>query len=90
MYVPTNHVYVGDIFLLGRADIIKPNLSVREGLGASLLFSLLNLEARVIEGWSSSLWELQANDKSAFQDHCCIASLHAGLHDGPSDLVDTC
>lgn len=33
MYVPTNHVYVGDIFLLGRPDIIKPNLSVREGLG---------------------------------------------------------
>lgn len=32
VYVPTNHVYVGDIFLLGRPDIIKPNLSVREGL----------------------------------------------------------
>ena len=33
VYVPTNHVYVGDIFLLGKADIIKTNLSVREGLG---------------------------------------------------------
>ena len=33
MYVPTNHVYVGDIFLLGKADIIKTDLSVREGLG---------------------------------------------------------
>jgi uncharacterized membrane protein len=32
VYVPTNHVYVGDIFLLGKDDIIKPNLSVREGL----------------------------------------------------------
>ncbi|KAK9808400.1 hypothetical protein WJX73_000494 [Symbiochloris irregularis] len=32
VYIPTNHVYVGDIFLMGRADIIKPNLSVREGL----------------------------------------------------------
>ena len=32
VYVPTNHVYVGDIFLLGSEDIIKPNLSVREGL----------------------------------------------------------
>lgn len=32
IYVPTNHVYVGDIFLMGGEDIIKPNLSVREGL----------------------------------------------------------
>ena len=32
VYVPTNHVYVGDIFLLTSDDIIKPNLSVREGL----------------------------------------------------------
>lgn len=40
VYVPTNHVYVGDIFLLGKADIIKTNLSVREGLGASLHMSL--------------------------------------------------
>ena len=32
IYVPTNHVYVGDIFLMGSDDIIKPNLSVREGL----------------------------------------------------------
>ncbi|KAL4421546.1 hypothetical protein ABPG75_010837 [Micractinium tetrahymenae] len=31
-YVPTNHVYVGDIFLLGEKDIIRNNLSVREGL----------------------------------------------------------
>ena len=34
--MPTNHVYVGDIFLLGKADIIKTNLSVREGLGKPL------------------------------------------------------
>ncbi len=32
VYVPTNHVYVGDIFLLASEDIIKPHLSVREGL----------------------------------------------------------
>ena len=32
VYVPTNHVYVGDIFLLTSEDIIKPHLSVREGL----------------------------------------------------------
>ena len=33
VYVPTNHIYVGDVFLLGKSDIIKVNLSVREGLG---------------------------------------------------------
>lgn len=32
IYVPTNHVYVGDIFLMGEEEIIKPQLSVREGL----------------------------------------------------------
>ena len=34
VYVPTNHIYVGDIFLLGKEDVIHTNLSVREGLGA--------------------------------------------------------
>lgn len=33
VYVPTNHIYVGDIFLLSKSDIIRTNLSVREGLG---------------------------------------------------------
>lgn len=32
VYVPTNHVYVGDIFLLSAKDILRPNLSVREGI----------------------------------------------------------
>ena len=36
VYVPTNHIYVGDVFLLGKQDIIKVNLSVREGLGEKL------------------------------------------------------
>lgn len=40
MYVPTNHIYVGDIFLLGKEDIIRTNLSVREGLGDLLLCHL--------------------------------------------------
>ncbi|PNW70972.1 hypothetical protein CHLRE_17g741050v5 [Chlamydomonas reinhardtii] len=32
VYVPTNHVYVGDIFLLEDKDVMHTNLSVREGL----------------------------------------------------------
>ena len=33
VYVPTNHLYIGDIVLLNTKDIIRPNLSVREGIG---------------------------------------------------------
>lgn len=32
VYVPTNHLYIGDIVLLNSKDIIRPNLSVREGI----------------------------------------------------------
>ena len=51
VYVPTNHVYVGDIFLLGKGDIIKPNLSVREGLGAccAALLALTSFAARQLD-----------------------------------------
>ncbi|KAH7572580.1 hypothetical protein JRO89_XS04G0277500 [Xanthoceras sorbifolium] len=33
VYVPTNHLYIGDIFLINANDVIRPNLSVREGIG---------------------------------------------------------
>ncbi|KAH9300992.1 hypothetical protein KI387_012575, partial [Taxus chinensis] len=32
IYVPTNHLYIGDIFLINSRDVIRPNLSVREGI----------------------------------------------------------
>ncbi|XP_022157585.1 protein CONTINUOUS VASCULAR RING 1-like [Momordica charantia] len=32
VYVPTNHLYIGDIFLVHTKDVIRPNLSVREGI----------------------------------------------------------
>eukprot|EP00271_Cylindrocystis_brebissonii_P015571 TRINITY_DN38502_c0_g1_i1.p1 TRINITY_DN38502_c0_g1~~TRINITY_DN38502_c0_g1_i1.p1 ORF type:complete len:271 (-),score=41.38 TRINITY_DN38502_c0_g1_i1:711-1523(-) len=32
VYVPTNHVYIGDIFLVQSNEIIRPNISVREGI----------------------------------------------------------
>lgn len=32
IYVPTNHVYIGDLVMLEDKDIIHTNLSVREGL----------------------------------------------------------
>lgn len=33
VYVPSNHLYIGDMFLISSNDIIRPNLSVREGIG---------------------------------------------------------
>jgi hypothetical protein len=36
VYVPTNHLYIGDIFLLNTDEIIRPNLSIREGIGKLL------------------------------------------------------
>lgn len=32
VFVPTNHLYIGDIFLVSSNDIIRPNLSIREGI----------------------------------------------------------
>ncbi|XP_068658516.1 protein LIKE COV 2-like [Aristolochia californica] len=32
VYVPTNHLYIGDIFLVNSQEIIRPNLSIGEGI----------------------------------------------------------
>ncbi|XP_043712302.1 protein LIKE COV 1-like [Telopea speciosissima] len=32
VFVPSNHLYVGDVFLISSKDIMRPNLSVREGI----------------------------------------------------------
>lgn len=49
VFVPTNHIYVGDIFLLSRdsGDIIHSNLSVREGIG----------EVHVWESWCMCVYD---------------------------------
>ncbi|GAY42721.1 hypothetical protein CUMW_069060, partial [Citrus unshiu] len=33
VFVPTNHLYIGDIIFISSKDILRPNLSVREGIG---------------------------------------------------------
>ncbi|KFK40219.1 hypothetical protein AALP_AA3G346100 [Arabis alpina] len=54
VYVPTNHLYLGDIFLISSKDIIRPNLSVREGIeivisgGMSIPQILTTLDAETI------------------------------------------
>lgn len=53
VYVPTNHVYVGDIFLLEDKDCLRTSMSVREGLetvvsvGTALPASLQAIQPRV-------------------------------------------
>lgn len=53
VYVPTNHLYIGDIFLVNVKDVIRPNLSVREGIeivvsgGMSMPQILSTLDSRV-------------------------------------------
>ncbi|CAK9146357.1 unnamed protein product [Ilex paraguariensis] len=32
VYVPSNHLYLGEIFLITSNDVMRPNLSVREGI----------------------------------------------------------
>ncbi|KAL0346599.1 UNVERIFIED_CONTAM: protein CONTINUOUS VASCULAR RING 1 [Sesamum calycinum] len=55
VYVPTNHLYIGDIFLVGAKDVIRPNLSVREGIeivvsgGMSMPQILSTLDPRTIQ-----------------------------------------
>lgn len=41
VYVPTNHLYIGDIFLVSSSDVIRPNMSVREGIGMPILVLIL-------------------------------------------------
>lgn len=53
VYVPTNHLYIGDIFLVNSNEIIRPNLSIREGIGlwsprASLHILLFNVGTRLM------------------------------------------
>ncbi|KAL3735486.1 hypothetical protein ACJRO7_024584 [Eucalyptus globulus] len=42
VYVPTNHLYIGDIFLVNSKEIIRPNLSIREGIGKLSLLHFAN------------------------------------------------
>lgn len=53
VYVPTNHLYIGDIFLVNPEDVIRPNLSVREGIeivisgGMSMPQILSTMDSRI-------------------------------------------
>lgn len=56
VYVPTNHLYIGDIFLLNSEEIIRPNLSIREGIGNDVYpISLYCLLSVIVSCWLE-LW----------------------------------
>ncbi|CAM8931534.1 unnamed protein product [Rhodiola kirilowii] len=56
VYVPTNHLYIGDIFLVNSKEVIRPNLSVREGIeivvsgGMSMPQILSTLDPHIVCG----------------------------------------
>ncbi|KAL2493948.1 hypothetical protein Fot_37705 [Forsythia ovata] len=55
VYIPTNHLYIGDVFLVNVNDVIRPNLSVWEGIeivvsgGMSMPQILSTLDPRIIQ-----------------------------------------
>ncbi|KAE9600311.1 hypothetical protein Lal_00046023 [Lupinus albus] len=56
VYIPTNHLYIGDIFLVDTKDVIRPNLSVREGIeivvsgGMSMPQTLQTIDSGIMPG----------------------------------------
>ncbi|KAK6792123.1 hypothetical protein RDI58_011204 [Solanum bulbocastanum] len=44
VFVPTNHLYIGDVLLVNANDVIRPNMSIREGI--ELFSSVSNSEAK--------------------------------------------
>ncbi|WJX48310.1 Protein CONTINUOUS VASCULAR RING 1, variant 2 [Trifolium repens] len=66
VYVPTNHLYIGDIFLVNTKDVLRPNLSVREGIeivvsgGMSMPQILSTLDSHVPKGGASNMLQIQA------------------------------
>ena len=40
VFIPTNHLYIGDIVLINSKEIIRPNLSIREGIGTSAVSTI--------------------------------------------------
>ncbi|KAF5180274.1 hypothetical protein FRX31_030129 [Thalictrum thalictroides] len=54
VYIPSNHLYIGDVFLVNSNDILRPNLSVREGIeivisgGMSIPQVLTTIDAEAI------------------------------------------
>eukprot|EP00850_Spirogloea_muscicola_P009505 SM000053S17462 [mRNA] locus=s53:505176:507058:+ [translate_table: standard] len=73
VYVPTNHLYIGDIFLVNAKDIIRPNLSVREGIEA--VDHLLHAEIVVSGGMSMPAIIHPLDERAARAAHSSVGVL---------------
>jgi hypothetical protein len=80
VYVPTNHLYIGDMFLITSSDVIRPNLSVREGIGMVVFFFFIHVSIL------SHIMEMTM--VSAFVLYCCRDCCLRG-HVNASGIVST-
>ena len=70
VYVPTNHLYIGDIFMVNSKDVIRPNLSVREGIGKFLLSAIsAQFDILLQETWMATRLDIFARMVCR---NCCI------------------
>ena len=51
IYVPSNHLYIGDVFLISSMDILRPNLSVREGIGIIFTLHIISSQEYPFQLW---------------------------------------
>ena len=49
IYVPTNHLYMGDIVLVNSKDVMRPNISVREGIGKKLIAEYILAQIYIVD-----------------------------------------
>eukprot|EP01018_Ginkgo_biloba_P002025 Gb_37779 [translate_table: standard] len=98
IYVPTNHLYIGDIFLINSKDVIRPNLSVREGIDEELgryARGLEHLEGRsCVEGFEALEPWRRCGNISMVKSNCGAKdlnrgpSLPRGLREEPMSTVE--
>lgn len=88
VYVPTNHLYLGDIFLISSKDILKPNLSVRKGIGK---ISDIQMSEVKIQNWPYISFLLNFLQWCKFWFCCCAEIVISGGTSVPQILstVDT-
>lgn len=77
VYVPTNHLYLGDIILINSKDVMRPNLSVQEGIGNSFMSICYNPK---LEKWCINfLWLLTWLYRNChFWGHICSQEINCG------------
>ncbi|CAA3015789.1 LIKE COV 1-like [Olea europaea subsp. europaea] len=76
VYVPTNHLYIGDIFLVNANDVIRPNLSVREGIGKSSFARLTITTCYLLK---DVLYFFQTNKSLLIFRPCMLATIYINV-----------